>query len=240
MSAVNVTATLVNTATTAHSIFQIATGDEDAPTAKQVGSAILFNMLGGAAGKVVGLFGKRFADDFRRAGCSRNSFTAGTPVHTEAGLKPIEEIAIGDLVWATDPETGESALKPVTHLIRGEQEYELYIIEFATGEKITATEDHPFFVDDEWVNAQDLLVGNSVLILGEAEPTSIINIRKQVKTEKVFNLTVDGFHTFHVGEAGTQSVKASCSCTRIFNSGNSVTINPITSLCKSVCYFIPS
>lgn len=36
-----------------------------------------------------------------------NSFTAGTPVETDEGQKPIEEIKVGDKVLAEDPETGE-------------------------------------------------------------------------------------------------------------------------------------
>ena len=37
----------------------------------------------------------------------------GTPVSTEAGQIPIEAVVPGMFVWATDPETGETALKPV-------------------------------------------------------------------------------------------------------------------------------
>ena len=36
-----------------------------------------------------------------------NSLTAGTPVETGEGQKPIEDIQIGDKVLAEDPETGE-------------------------------------------------------------------------------------------------------------------------------------
>lgn len=35
----------------------------------------------------------------------------GTLVATKSGLVPIEDIQPGDLVWATDEETGETALK---------------------------------------------------------------------------------------------------------------------------------
>ncbi|EON91942.1 Rhs family protein [Marinobacter lipolyticus SM19] len=190
-----------NFASSAYSIFQIATGEEEL-TATQVGSRILFNMLGGAAGKVIGLFGKKFADDFKRAGCSRNSFTAETPVHTESGIKSIEDVAIGDLVWATDPETGEAVLKPVTYLIQGEREYELYLIEFASGEKITATADHPFFSNGEWINAKNLEEGVGVSSLSGDDFEIVISVEKELRKQKVFNITVDEVNTFHVGEAG--------------------------------------
>ena len=38
-------------------------------------------------------------------------FVEGTLVVTEDGDKPIEEIKAGDLVYSTDPETGESEYK---------------------------------------------------------------------------------------------------------------------------------
>ncbi len=196
----NILGNLMTMASTVHSVFQIATGNEEL-TAKRLGSTILFNMLGAKAAKVIGLFGKRFAKEFRAA-CGRNSFPSGTIVHTEDGLRPIEEISIGDLVWATDPETGEQELETVTHLIQGGREYVLFKIAFENGEIITATADHSFFAEDQWINAQDLKVGIRVSVFSDAEPSAIVGIEKEVKEEKVFNLTVDGIHTFHVGEAG--------------------------------------
>ncbi len=53
--------------------------------------------------------------------CPRNSFVPGTLVlMADGSSKPIEEIAVGELVWATDPETGESSAEPVTDLILGD------------------------------------------------------------------------------------------------------------------------
>ena len=44
-------------------------------------------------------------------------FPAGTPVATEFGMIPIEEIRVGQLVYARDLATGETKLKPVTQLM---------------------------------------------------------------------------------------------------------------------------
>ena len=49
-----------------------------------------------------------------------NCFIAGTLVATETGYVTIENIKVGDLVWAHDPETGETALKPVVQTFRNE------------------------------------------------------------------------------------------------------------------------
>jgi hypothetical protein len=200
MSAVNSISTLTTVAQTTYNVFQIATGEEEV-TAKKLGSAILFNMIGAKAGKVLGLFNKAFAKEFK-AVCGRNSFSPGTLVHAEDGLRPIEEISIGDLVWATNPETSEQELKTVTHLIQGDREYELFLITFENGEVITVTADHSFFSEDQWINAQVLKVGNRVSVFSDSESSIIVSIEKEVKEEKVFNLTVDGLHTFYVGEAG--------------------------------------
>ena len=50
----------------------------------------------------------------------KQCFKEGTLVETEAGLKPIEEIEVGDRVLAYDEATGEQAYKPVVRLFRNE------------------------------------------------------------------------------------------------------------------------
>ena len=49
-------------------------------------------------------------------------FIAGTFVETEHGLKPIEEVEVGEKVLAYDEETGEQAYKPVVRLFRNKTE----------------------------------------------------------------------------------------------------------------------
>ena len=48
----------------------------------------------------------------------KQCFQEGTLVETEAGLKPIEEIEVGNRVLAYDEVTGEQAYKPVVRLFR--------------------------------------------------------------------------------------------------------------------------
>jgi len=43
-------------------------------------------------------------------------FPAGTLVATESGHKPIEQIKVGDLVWAQSDKTGKVDLRRVEHL----------------------------------------------------------------------------------------------------------------------------
>ena len=84
---------------------------------------------------------------------SNHCFIAGTLIHTEDGLVPIEEIKPDQMVWAEDPATGERALKRVICLFRNEK-YELVHLQIK-GETITATVGHPFFVQGKgWVAAK--------------------------------------------------------------------------------------
>jgi hypothetical protein len=215
MSTLNVMSTLASTAQTTYSVFQIATGEEGVPTAKQLGSALIFNMIGGGAGKVIGLFGKKFVSQFSKApGCSKNSFSAGTSIQIKDGVKEIEEIAIGDLVWSTNPVTGKMELKPVIHLIQGEKEYELFVIKFDTGETVTVTAEHPFFANDVWINAGELRKGDGVSVIESNNIAIIIDIESINKVEKVYNLTVDGYHTFHVGNYGYLVHNANIYCSK--------------------------
>ena len=57
----------------AHSVFKVATGEEEMPSARQMGSAIVFNMLGSGAGKVIGIFGKKFATAAKKSGCNKST-----------------------------------------------------------------------------------------------------------------------------------------------------------------------
>jgi hypothetical protein len=85
----------------------------------------------------------------------KNCFPAGTPVSTEQGHKPIEEVQAGDRVWAYSLATGQWTLRPVmeTYEFVNEDFVELRI-DGPDGEedKITSTAGHPFWV----VSGEDL------------------------------------------------------------------------------------
>jgi hypothetical protein len=54
---------------------------------------------------------------------SPQCFKAGTLVSTATGYKEIEDIEVGDKVWAYDEETGQKALKEVVRLFRNGKEF---------------------------------------------------------------------------------------------------------------------
>jgi hypothetical protein len=113
--------------------------------------------------------------------------------------KPIEEIQVGDLVWATDPETGEAGPRPVTDLITGTGDKTLVDITIDS-DTITATDEHPFWVNNQgqWVDAEDLQPGD--YLLDDTGITLVVDAATHhAPAERtVFNLTVDGTPTYHV------------------------------------------
>jgi RHS repeat-associated protein len=169
------------------------------------------------------------ADDLAGAACRTNSFIPSTLVlMADGSTKPIEDIEVGDLVLATDPETGEQGPRRVTDLIVGEGLKELVEVEI-DGEIIAATDGHPFWVDDEgaWVDAAELEAGD-VLLVADGSTVSVDSVRKHVEARRVHNLTVDGIHTYFV-VAGDESVLVhNCGGGMLGANGTQVTSKTLT------------
>ena len=130
----------------------------------------------------------------------RQCFKEGTLVATGDGLKPIEEIEVGDKVLAYDETTGEQAYKEVVRLFRNETDEWYHIT--ANGEELVCTGGHPFFVKDKgFVSAKDLLVGDILRLSdGALVAISAIAIEKLERPEATYNFEVADFHTYYVGK----------------------------------------
>ena len=129
-------------------------------------------------------------------------FIAGTLVTTRSGLKPIEEIVIGDYVLSRNEETREDSYKKVTDtLVRSTEE--ICTIELETG-KIKSTTGHLFMVKDKWwKSAVELIVGD-ILVTSDGKEQVVKSIRIEEKGYPVttYNLTVEDNHTFFVNDKG--------------------------------------
>ncbi len=150
----------------------------------------------------------------------------------DGSTEPIEQIELGDEVWAADPETGEAGARPVTALIEGEGVKDLVTVSTASG-SVVATVGHPFWSvsDAAWVDAGDLSVGDAVLQADGA--TSVVTEVVEVsRPAVVHNLTVADLHTYFVvvGDAPTLVHNSSCPIgTRIqasSDAANSAASNP--------------
>ena len=189
--------------------------------------------LGGRAVSSLKGFGSAVANGARsagsaiRSGVNRlfgkcNSFVPGTRVVMADGTsKPIEDVKVGDQVLATDPETGEQAVKTVLATIVGVGAKTLVEITVdtttekpagdedsgngapgptAAGDVIIATDGHPFWVPElgQWVDAIDLAPG-MWLQTSAGTWVQITAIQAWAQAATVHNLTVQGTHTYHVG-----------------------------------------
>ena len=136
------------------------------------------------------------SDDALRALGLICSFTPDTPVLTSAGLVPIVDIEVGDLVLAYHEGLGASAFYPVEALLAHEDPV---VVELTIdGELVETTPEHPFFVEGAgWVPAGELLLGD---VVRSADGAGVVEALESVASPQVMhNLTVAEAHTFYVG-----------------------------------------
>jgi Pretoxin HINT domain len=138
-----------------------------------------------------------------RCGPDGKCFVAGTPVHTENGWVPIEELGVGDLVLSRDDETGEEAYRPIAAVMITPNKPVLALsLEDSMGaiETIEATPPHPFFVDGRgWVAASELRPDDQVVSSGGGR-LRVASTTEVLRRTTVYNFEVADFHTYFVGE----------------------------------------
>ncbi|GAA1750459.1 hypothetical protein GCM10009747_04750 [Agromyces humatus] len=194
--------------------------------AVDTGMGAVFGAAGGAAGGAVAQVAAKVAASTAspavRAGanavsCAVNSFVPGTAVLLADGSTvPIEDVELGDEVLATDPETGQTASKPVTALITGAGEKDLTTISIAAqggdgAGTVVATDGHPFWVPaiGRWVDAGDLLPGDW-LSTSAGTLVQVTAVAHDHREQAVHNLTVADTHTYFVAAAGDAVLVHNC------------------------------
>ncbi|ROT98918.1 tandem-95 repeat protein [Marinobacter sp. R17] len=206
-STINGILTTANIASSAYDVFLIATGEEEF-SARQFATSILLSRLPtGVAAKILKKYKNKTGKDLVIP-CMQNSFVAGTLVHTSEGLKPIEAIEIGDFVLSYNETTDEQVFQEVVHLIEHEGDYQIINVEVTDGTILQATQEHPFYVDGEWVNAEDLLVTDWLTTLHGRVSLSEVSVQEGHST--VYNFSVANTHTYYIGEPGFLVHNASC------------------------------
>jgi hypothetical protein len=117
---------------------------------------------------------------------------------TDTGRRPIETLKIGDRVLSQDIDTGELRFR-VVEQTTVRPPHSSMTVEFGS-DRIGCTGGHNFWKAGEgWVKARDLEPGDRV-----RTPTGTVAVTaKQVaQAAKTYNLVVEGFHTYFVGESG--------------------------------------
>lgn len=120
-------------------------------------------------------------------------FPAGTLVDG----RPIEQLAVGDMVTAFDEQSGAFVQRRVNRLYRNPMPTTMVRVSGA-GREVVSTSNHPYWTQRGWVHAKDLVIGDSIAIHG---------------TETSASSGDDGMHvvqgpTHHLGAAGCQQLPA--------------------------------
>lgn len=125
-------------------------------------------------------------------------FIAGTPVWTRQGLVPVEQIHAGDEVLSQDPDTGELAYKIVTFTTIRPPSPVLTLT--AGGDSVTTTLGHRFWrTGAGWIMAKQVSPGIPLHQMGGSFPLDLV---APAGDAPAYNLVVDDFHTYFVGQAG--------------------------------------
>ncbi|MGN0495921.1 MAG: polymorphic toxin-type HINT domain-containing protein, partial [Lachnospiraceae bacterium] len=136
-------------------------------------------------------------------GLTSQCFTGDTLVSTEYGLRPIEDIQVGDYVWSENTETGEKELKKVLSVSVTETTVLVHVYT-EDGTEINTTENHPFFVEGKgWCAAAELEHGDVLHTQdGSIEIVSDVIIEQLDEAVKVYNLEIEDSHTYYVSNNG--------------------------------------
>ncbi|RZB19448.1 DNRLRE domain-containing protein [Streptomyces sp. F001] len=152
--------------------------------------------------------------------CKTNSFTPGTQVVLADGsTTDIEKLKVGDQVVATDPETGATEARYVTNARSHKGVKDLVTLTVdrdgkdgkAKPVEITSTAAHLYWLPDfgRWAEAKNLKSG-MWLQTSAGTWVQITAIDTAHRTERVYNLSVEGVHTYYVGAGHTAVLVHNC------------------------------
>ncbi|WP_165226160.1 polymorphic toxin-type HINT domain-containing protein [Aquisphaera insulae] len=125
-------------------------------------------------------------------------FAGGTPVRTIDGPRPIETIAVGDMVLSQDTVTGSISFRPVAAVHHNDPAPTLRLR--IGGETITATGIHRFWkAGHGWTMARELKPGDRVRMVGAS---AVVESVEPDTIQPVYNLEIEGNSDFFVGQRG--------------------------------------
>ena len=253
-AAIPVVIYVVDKVYTAYQVYQDIKALTDGKTsvdklAKEKGESYIMQAIAGNIGKygykIIKSGGKRVVQAVQSKtvnhACTVYCFTAGTLIHTIHGLKPIETIEHGDLIWSRQEFGTEYGYRPViaTKVTPNQEIYEVVVKHSNNStETFKTTKEHPFWVEGiGWLKASLLEQGMTLLDKHGLPNVTILSQTKLTHTDTVYNFEVQDFHTYHIGEFGVWVHNADCCDVIQGNAGskrqwdtnlNKQTLNPNT------------
>jgi RHS repeat-associated protein len=144
--------------------------------------------------------------------CETHSFVPGTQVlMADGSTKSIQDVQVGDVVETTDPETGQTAPHKVVGTIVHGDEDTLTELTVDGGGSVDATDWHPVWVDElgQFVAIGDLKPGEH-LRSADGSTHLVTGVRHHIAQQLVYDLTVDGVHTYYVVAGDTSVLVHNC------------------------------
>jgi tetrahydromethanopterin S-methyltransferase subunit B len=141
--------------------------------------------------------------------CGGQSFTPDTTVAMADGSKEaISSLKVGDSVLAYDPKTGVTAAHTVTAVMA---KTDPVVEHLATDSgSIETTPNHPFFTADRgWIDAGSLESGEH-LRTDSGTDAVVLGFSTSASPSTMWDITVDGAHSFFVGTGGVLVHNAVC------------------------------
>nr|WP_234439906.1 RICIN domain-containing protein [Streptomyces bicolor] len=138
--------------------------------------------------------------------CRTNSFPGDTQVLMADGThRPIRDVRTGDRVLAADPEADGVRPQRVTDTFRHDTEHLVDIT--VSGGVLTSTTGHRMYVDGRgWTTVSDLRTGDRLVTPdGSVRTVTALLDRPGLAPSEVYDLTVDGLHTFFVRPQGDRA-----------------------------------
>ena len=129
-------------------------------------------------------------------GIAACDFAPDSLLATQEGLRPIEQIRLGDWVWAYDETTGVNSLKEVVRTFARDTDW-VVILEIGN-EVVQATLEHPFWQDGiGWRRAGELTAGDRIQSISGV-PATVTHAEHRLAPQPVFNIEVTDAHTYFV------------------------------------------
>ncbi len=125
-------------------------------------------------------------------------FAAGTMISTSSGYVSIENIKVGDEVLSFDEEAGVFVNEKVLTTFR-KITGKIGELILSSGDTLYVTEEHPFYLQDDWVAAKNLKSGD--LLASSKDDVLVKEIKWLDRTTAVYNFEVSNTHTYCVGSS---------------------------------------